>query len=45
MPLMFLPYIMFAGFMQMLQAPAATPARIAAKATMRKPRHRDIDAD
>jgi hypothetical protein len=25
--------------------PAATPARIAAKATMRKPRHRDIDAD
>lgn len=46
MPLMYLPFIMFAGFWDsMLQpfgtTPAPAPAR--AKAVARQPRHRDID--
>jgi hypothetical protein len=45
MPLMFLPLIWFAGFMEMLTPQGPTPARIVAKAPTARPRYRDINAD
>jgi len=44
MPLMYLPFIMFAGFWESMLHPFGTaPARVRAKAVARQPRHRDID--
>ena len=44
MPLMFLPFIMFAGFWKFsCSRSATTPVPARAKTAARQPRHRDID--